>query len=153
NYWVGIRSTVGEFIAKCDPCQRNAQLSRSGQPLKSMPVSNKVWHTIGADLIGPLPVTPRSNRYIATAVDLFSKWPEAQALPDKSAASVHSFLFGLICRHGCSQILITDQGREFVNEINFHLMKRTGTDHRMASAYHPQTNGQVERFNQTLKDS
>ena len=34
-----------------------------------------------------------------------------------------------------------------------HLLKLTGTEHRVASAYHPQTNGLTERFNQTLKGS
>ena len=49
--------------------------------------------------------------------------------------------------------MISDQGREFVNKVNRCLFKMTNTEHRISSAYHPQTNGLVERFNQTLKRS
>ena len=51
------------------------------------------------DLIGPLPATRFGNRYIITLVDYFSKWPEAAALPDKTAESVVSFLYKMICRY------------------------------------------------------
>ena len=54
---------------------------------------------------------------------------------------------------GCCKVLISDQGREFVNEVNDELLHLTGTDHRIAPAYHPQTNGLIERFNQTLQVS
>ena len=49
--------------------------------------------------------------------------------------------------------MISDQGREFVNKVNRCLFKMTNTEHRISSAYHPQTNGLVERFNQTLQRS
>ena len=51
---------------------------------------------------------------------------------------------------GCPEVLITDQGREFVNSLSSQLYSITHTEHRITSAYHPQTNGLTERFNQTL---
>ncbi|XP_065681392.1 uncharacterized protein LOC136095095 [Hydra vulgaris] len=57
----------------------------------------------------------------------------------------------LICRHGCFEIQINDQGREFVNEISKELYSKTGTIQRITSAYHPQANGLVERQNQIIK--
>ncbi len=47
--------------------------------------------------------------------------------------------------------MISDQGREFVNHIKEELFKLTGTQHRVTSAYHPQSNGLTKRFNQTLQ--
>lgn len=126
---------------------------------------------IGIDLIGPLPATKAGNKYIITLMDYFSKWPEAAALPDKKADSVALFLYKMICRYvhtyvqmlitllcfyhryGCTKILISDQGREFVNKVNKSLLKKFKTDHRISTAYHPQTNGLVERYNQTLQRS
>ena len=58
-----------------------------------------------------------------------------------------------MCRHGCLQIQINDQGREFVNEISNNLLRMTGTEQRMTSAYHPQSNGLVERQNRSIKES
>lgn len=49
--------------------------------------------------------------------------------------------------------MISDQGREFVNAVSKLLFSMTKTEHRISSAYHPQTNGLVERFNQTLQRS
>ena len=49
--------------------------------------------------------------------------------------------------------MISDQGREFVNKVNRCQFKMTNTEHRISSAYHPQTNRLVERFNQTLQRS
>ena len=55
----------------------------------------------GIDLVGPLPTTDAGYAYIATATYLFSKQPEAEPLPNKTAAAVANFLLKLICRHGC----------------------------------------------------
>ena len=50
-------------------------------------------------------------------------------------------------------MVISDQGREFVNQVSNFLFTMTKTEHRISSAYHPQTNGLVERFKQTLQRS
>ena len=76
-----------------------------------------MWHTIGVDLVGPLPETPRGNKFIMTVSCYFSKWPEATALPNKTAAGVAEFLFQCFTRHGCCSVKISDQGREFVNKV------------------------------------
>ena len=56
-------------------------------------------------------------------------------------------------RHGCTNVTISDQGREFVNQTNAALFHLTGTKHQISTAYHPQTNGLVECYNQTLQRS
>ena len=56
-------------------------------------------------------------------------------------------------RFGCCNVLISDQGQEFVNKVKAELFTLTGTEHRVTSAYHPQTNGLTERFNQTLQSA
>lgn len=57
------------------------------------------------------------------------------------------------CRFGCAKVVISDQGREFINKVSRNLYSITKTEHRISSAYHPQTNGLTERFNQTLQRS
>ena len=66
---------------------------------------------------------------------------------------MYTFLYGYVYlnRFGCCEVVISDQGREFVNQIQDELYRLTGTKHRVTSAYHPQTNGLTERFNQTLQ--
>ena len=67
--------------------------------------------------------------------------------PRKHVTTIYYFL---CFRYGCAKVVISDQGREFVNKVYSCLFSITKTDHRISSAYHPQTNGLVERFNQTL---
>jgi transposase InsO family protein len=60
------------------------------------------------------------------------------------------FYEDVICQHGCPKELLTDQGTHFVNEMLDSLCKRLGVQHKLSTAYYPQTNGLVERFNRTL---
>ena len=69
-----------------------------------------MWHTIGVDLIGPLPETQKGNKYIMTVYCLFSKGPEATSLSDKTATGVIEFHFLCFTRHGCRKVQIFDQG-------------------------------------------
>ena len=64
----------------------------------------RCWHTIRVDLIGPLPETPRGKKYIMTVSCLFSKWPEATALPDRKGTGVAEFLYLCYTRHGCCKV-------------------------------------------------
>ena len=127
--------------------------------LHPIPVKPNIFHQVGMDLIGPLPETPRGNKYVITLTDYFSKWAEAAPLPSKHADGVAKFIYsvsipagittniqfttevlstGDLCRFGSPEILITDQGREFVNELSAELYSITNTEHRITSAYHPQ---------------
>lgn len=84
------------------------------QPISVKP---EVWSLIGMDLIGPLKKTSKGNQFILTMTCYFSKWVEAFPLPDKTAISVARACYSCYCRHGAPQDIITDQGREFVNEV------------------------------------
>ena len=52
------------------------------------------------DLIGPLPETPRGNKYVITLTDYFSKWAEAAPLPSKHADGVAKFIYSVSIRAG-----------------------------------------------------
>lgn len=76
-----------------------------------------MWDLIGMDLIGPLKLTPRGNKYILTVTDYFSKWVHGCALKNKTAAEVASNLVTLYSLLGCPKRILSDQGREFVNLV------------------------------------
>ena len=63
--------------------------------LHPIPVQPKLWHQVGMDLIGPMPETPRGNKYI-TLTDYLSKWAEAAAFPDKTANGVARFIYFVV---------------------------------------------------------
>ena len=137
-------------MRRCEVCQRSKRKFDKPSPmLHPIPVSD-TWKKVGIDLI-ELPQSRNGNRYCITLTDYFSKWPEAEPVPTKEAKHVANFLYKMILRHGCPEEIISDQGREFCNQLIDLLEKLTGFKHRITSAYHPQSNGLDERLNQTLK--
>jgi len=148
-YWPQMGEDVKEYIRTCDTCQRRGTQHRREEliPIKVQ----GPFHRIGIDIKGPLPVTSSGNRYIIVAMDYFTKWPEARAIPNMRAETVAKFIYEeIICRHGVLQEILSDRGMSFVNKIIDELCQNYQTKHRLTSAYRPQTNGMVERFNRTL---
>src|SRR6266542_4285932 len=109
------------------------------------------FQRIGIDIVGPLTITKRGNRYIVTAIDYFTKWSIVKAIKEATAKTISKFIYEkIICEHGCSQVLQSDQEIHFVNRMIQELSKKFRIKHRLSTPYHPQTNDLVERFNQTL---
>ena len=102
------------------------------------------------DILGPLPITPRGNRYILTIADYFTKWTEAYPMTNMEATTVANILYTFICRFGTPSYLHTDQGRNFEAKVIQELCVLMGIKKTRTSPYHPQSNGMVERFNKTL---
>ena len=96
-------------------------------------------------------MSQNGNRYCITLTDYFLKWAETAPIPTKEAHHIASFLYKMILCHGCPQEIVSDQVREFCNKLVDALKDLTGFKHKITSAYHPQSNGLDERFNQTLK--
>jgi transposase InsO family protein len=103
------------------------------------------------DFVGPLPVTPRHNKYVLVMIEHFSKWIELVALPDKfSEGAAYSFLDCVLNRFGAPAEVLTDQGREFLGEFQT-LCEQAMIDHRTTSKDHPEADGLGERMVQTVK--
>nr|GEV60992.1 reverse transcriptase domain-containing protein [Tanacetum cinerariifolium] len=94
----------------------------------------------------PFP-SSRGNKYILVAIDYLSKWVEAKTLPTNDARVVCKFLKSLFARFGTPQAIISDRGMHFCNDQFAKVMLKYGVTHRLATAYHPQTSGQVEVSN------
>ncbi|GKF62566.1 reverse transcriptase domain-containing protein [Tanacetum coccineum] len=100
--------------------------------------------------MGPFPYS-HGNKYILVAVDYLSKWVEAKALPTNDARVVVKILKSLFARFGKPRAIISDRGTHFCNDKFAKVMSKYGVTHRLATAYHPQTSGQVEVSNRGLK--
>nr|GEU74262.1 reverse transcriptase domain-containing protein [Tanacetum cinerariifolium] len=85
------------------------------------------------------------------SVDYLSKWVEAKALPTNDARVVVKFLKSLFSWFGTPKAIISDRGTHFCNDQFSRVMSKYGVTHRLSTAYHPQTSGQVEVTNRGLK--
>nr|GFB27231.1 hypothetical protein [Tanacetum cinerariifolium] len=104
----------------------------------------------GHRLHGPIPKFQR-KKYILVVVDYLSKWVEAKALPTNDARVVVKFLKSLFSRFGTPKAIISDRGTHFCIDQFAKVMSKYGVMHRLSTAYHPQTSGQVEVTNRGLK--
>ncbi|GJV66136.1 reverse transcriptase domain-containing protein [Tanacetum coccineum] len=97
-------------------------------------------------------LSSRGKHYITRGqFDYLSKWVEAKALPTNDARVVCKFLKTLFSRFGAPRAIISDRGTHFCNDQFTKVMLKYGVTHRLSTAYHPQTSGQVEVSNRGLK--
>jgi len=87
-------------------------------------------------------------------LDRATRWPEAVPLKTIDADTIcPTFMATWVCRFGTPKHLISDQGRQFESGLFRALVEKLGTTHVHTSAYHPQSNGVLERFHRTFKIS
>nr|GEV74350.1 hypothetical protein [Tanacetum cinerariifolium] len=135
-----------ETLGKISSASKISQMDEMPQNIIQVCEIFDVW---GIDFIGPF-LSSQGNRYILVAFDYLSKWVEAKALPTNDARVVVKFLKSFFSRFGAPRAIISDRGTYFCNDKFAKVMSKYGVTHRLATAYHPQTNGQVEVSNHDL---
>jgi hypothetical protein len=133
------------------PCQRSKVSRHTITPVGDFPLLPARFLHIHIDLVGPLP-SSAGFQYCLTAVDRFTRWPEAIPIPDITAETVSRALpSGWISCFGCPQTITTDQGRLFESQLFHNLPKLCGIHLFRTTPQHPASNGLVERLHCTLK--
>src|SRR3989337_2505703 len=99
------------------------------------------------DMVGPLKGGSHKNKYLLVMVDKFTKWIKAKPVTSAEAVQVVGFISEVVHRYGVPHSLITDNGSNFMAKEVKAWCKKMGIKLDYASAYHPQSNGQVERAN------
>ncbi|GJY01158.1 reverse transcriptase domain-containing protein [Tanacetum coccineum] len=142
--------TGGHYGANYTAKKRQGKiLQRDEMPQNSIQVS-KIFDVWGINFMGPFP-SSRGNKYILVAVEYLSKWVEAKALPTNDARVVCKFLKSLFARFDAPRAIISDCETHFCNDQFAKVMLKYRVTHRLSTAYHPQTSGQVKVSNRGLK--
>jgi len=151
--WPKMATAVVALVRTCLFCQRGKVSRHVHIAADHIPVPVRRFAHLHVDLVGPLPKSC-SYTYLFTVVDRTSRWPEAVPLTATTAADCAAALFsGWIQRFGVPETITSDRGAQFTSSLWAALCRLLDISHRPTTAYHPQSNGMVERFHRRLKDA
>nr|KYP44061.1 Retrovirus-related Pol polyprotein from transposon 17.6 [Cajanus cajan] len=106
---------------------------------------------MGANILGPFPITKEQCNFLIVVVDLFTKWIEAEPLASISVHQVQKFLWkNFITRFGVPSTLLTDNGLQFTDQKLNEFLAGLAIQHKATSVEHPQMNGQAELANKVI---
>lgn len=152
-WWPDMKVTIKNYIQGCFKCQ-SFNIGRHKAPGLLHPIEppGGPFQLIGIDYSGPFPPTPQGNRYVLAITDYFTKWIIAIPLSNQTAQTTAEALYEhYICIYGVPMRILSDQGSHFNNELMTAFTTILGCHHIKSTAYHPQTNGAIERFNSTFE--
>ncbi len=114
-------------------------------------VVNERLDLMGMDILGPLPLSRNGFRYVLVFSDYYTKMPYCFALRDIKVITIaRIFLYDIYLRVGKPKRLVSDCGANLIGKVMQAFTELTDVTHSKTTPYHPQTDGLVERFNNTL---
>ena len=150
-FWRSLYTDVAEVVRNCPVCSRNRIHERKRTSfLKLFPATEPLEY-VAMDILGPLPKTEHGHRFLLVICDRFSKLTRTVPLRSISALVVaKAFCEHWVFVYGPPRYLLTDNGTQFTAKFFLAVCRDLGIAKVFTTAYHPQTNGQVERFNRTI---
>jgi hypothetical protein len=151
-FWPQMAADCKAFVSRCPSCARKELKGKRRHTalLKLFPPSAPL-EFVAIDILGPLPKTKSGNRYLLIISDRFSKLTRAVPLAEINAVDVAvAFFNDWMSVYGVPLILLSDNGPQFASRLFQAACATMGVRQVFTSTYHPQTNGQVERFNRTV---
>jgi hypothetical protein len=156
-HWINIHSDVNEYVKGCTVCQgAAAPRHRPYGKLESLPIPSRPFAELTMDFITGLPPTIFKDIYvdaILVIVDRFTKMCLFFAVPSTINAPDLAELFhiNVELKYGPPNGIVSDRGPIFTSKFWSNLCYLSHVKLRLSTAFHPQTDGQTERMNQTLE--
>ena len=148
--WSSINKNCRTWTRQCIQCQRNKVTRHVSSPVGTSNTLAGRFEHIHVDITAMQ--YSLGYRYYLMCVDLFSRWPDAILIVHMEVTTIASaLLLNWISGFGVSLKITTDQGREFESRLFEELCRLLGVKHTRTSAYHPASNGMVERLHRQLK--
>jgi hypothetical protein len=150
--WPGMFRDVEEYIKNCEICQKNKFTGPyTKAPFQETDTQSVPWNKIYLDVVGPLNTTEDGYKYILTCQDNLSKYLIAIPMQTQTTEEIALlFLRHIVLVYGIPQIVVTDQGSQFMSDVFKRLCKLLKVDKINTSAYHPESNGALERAHKTM---
>ena len=153
-YWPGLKSDVSRFCKSCHTCQMVGKPNQTipKAHLQPIPTFDEPFSRIIIDCVGPLPKTKSGNEYLLTIMCASTRFPEAIPLRNIKTKNIVKALVKFFTLVGLPKSVQSDQGSNFMSGIFQQVMHELGVTQYKSSPYHPESQGALERFHQTLKN-
>jgi hypothetical protein len=149
-WWSHMKRDIVEYIALCDVYNRvKVEHEKPAGLLQPLPIAEWKWDNIGMDFITGLPRTKSGYDSIRVVVDHLTK--VAHFIPVKttytSARLAKIYMNRIVCLHGVPKSIVSDRGTQLTSHFWRQLHESLGTRIEFSTAFHHQTDGQIERVN------
>lgn len=153
-YWENMKSQVEKFIQTCSSCQKKKLVRvKTKQPMIITDTPVDAFDKVAMDIVGPLPITDNGNEYILTIQDQLTKYSVAVPLEVANSEEIaKAFTRRFICQFGSPKAILTDQGSNFTSSMMKKFAKYFKIKQYCTSAFHPQSNGSLERSHHVLTE-
>ncbi|XP_066969245.1 uncharacterized protein [Macrobrachium rosenbergii] len=152
-WWPGLKSSVKKFVGGCETCQVMGKPNKPipKAPLHPIPAIGDPFSELVVDIVGPLPRTKSGFTHLLTIMDRASRFPEAFPMRKITSKVVFEKLMDFFSRYGLPRKIQTDCGTNFTSKVFKGKCAELAIQHITSVPYHPESQGVVERFHQTLK--
>jgi exodeoxyribonuclease III len=153
-FWSKMDQDVKHHTGKCVNCKLRKTYQRKPKvPIMKYTMNCRPLDRVHVDLTGPLPLTKGKHRYIMVIKDYLTKYVWLIPLKTKTAVEVaEAFVGEFICLAGVPDLVVSDRGNEFVNQLLKNVARVMGINRVSTTPYNPRSDGFVENHNKTLKD-
>jgi hypothetical protein len=153
-FWPKMGEEIEDYVRSCEDCQRNkASRHKRHGTLHPLELSYSPWDSISMDFIIQLPLS-EGCATVWIIVDRFTKMAHFIPIKEKEKTAegcAKLFLSNVWRLHGLPSSIVSDRDSVFTSSFWAELMKKLNIKRKMSTAFHPQTDGQTERVNQTLE--
>ena len=137
-WWKGLWKQCDHIIKNCMICLRFSKSTTFKHHALVFKIKD-IFDTAGIDLVFGFPETQEGYIGILVITEYLTKYPYVVPIKSKSATEIARHLFNYICLFGPPKELLSDQGKEFLNQIVEAILKLSGTENLVTSAYSPNT--------------
>ncbi|XP_062621595.1 uncharacterized protein K02A2.6-like [Saccostrea cucullata] len=147
-WWPKMDEDVETAVLSCHACQMVCK-SNQRAPVTMTDLPTGPWKKLGMDLCGPFP----TGEQVLVIVDYYTRYPEIEIMKSVTSKAIIRRLVRIFATYGLPEEIVTDNGRQFISDEFENFLARNGIKYHRTLPYWPQANGEVERFNATLKKS
>lgn len=150
-YWPRMNEDIAEYVRECEACKLIKPYNKiTTPPAGEFVEANRPFRIIASDIVGPLPMSKKGNRFLIVAIDLFSKFTIIKAVKNATAQNLTEFIkIDVILKFSCPEILVCDNGGQYKSHMFRNLMEDRGIKLWYTANYFAQGNC-TECVNKTI---